>query len=92
MTDLTFTNTPAPRLLTAAEVSELLRVPRSTVYELTRSRRIPFLKVVAGRSSIPTCSSSGWRSRRSRHGVRPWSTAELGNHDTTRPEVRQDFE
>lgn len=34
-----------PRLLTAAEVSELLRVPRSTVYELTRTRRIPFLKV-----------------------------------------------
>ena len=33
------------RLLTAAEVSEMLRVPRSTVYELTRSRRIPFLKV-----------------------------------------------
>ncbi len=45
MTDLTFTNTPATRLLTATEVSELLRVPRSTVYELTRSRRIPFLKV-----------------------------------------------
>lgn len=34
-----------PRLLTAAEVSELLRVPQSTVYELTRTRRIPFLKV-----------------------------------------------
>ena len=34
-----------PRLMTAAEVSELLRVPRSTVYELTRARRIPFLKV-----------------------------------------------
>ena len=33
------------RLLTAAEVSEILRVPRSTVYELARSRRIPFLKV-----------------------------------------------
>jgi excisionase family DNA binding protein len=28
------------RLLTAAEVSEILRVPRSTVYELARSRRI----------------------------------------------------
>ena len=35
----------APRLMTAAEVSELLRVPRSTVYELARTRRIPFLKV-----------------------------------------------
>ena len=34
-----------PRLMTAAEVSEVLRVPRSTVYELTRTRRIPFLKV-----------------------------------------------
>ena len=34
-----------PRLLTAAEVSEILRVPRSTVYELARNRRIPFLKV-----------------------------------------------
>jgi excisionase family DNA binding protein len=33
------------RLLTATEVSEILRVPRSTVYELTRTRRIPFLKV-----------------------------------------------
>lgn len=33
------------RLLTADEVSELLRVPRSTVYELTRSQRIPYLKV-----------------------------------------------
>ena len=39
-----------PRLLTAAEVSELLRVPRSTVYELTRTRRIPFLKV--GRQTL----------------------------------------
>ena len=33
------------RLLTAAEVSEILRVPRSTVYELARNRRIPFVKV-----------------------------------------------
>ena len=37
--------TIANRLLTAAEVSEILRVPRSTVYELARARRIPFLKV-----------------------------------------------
>ena len=38
--------TPAStRLLTAAEVSELLRIPRSTVYELTRTRRLPHLKV-----------------------------------------------
>ncbi len=38
--------TPAsPRLLTAAEVSELLRIPRSTVYEMTRTRRLPHLKV-----------------------------------------------
>ena len=36
---------PANRLLTAAEVSQILRVPRSTVYELARNRRIPFLKV-----------------------------------------------
>jgi excisionase family DNA binding protein len=34
-----------PPLMTAQEVAELLRVPRSTVYELARSRRIPFLKV-----------------------------------------------
>lgn len=41
------TTTPSldTRLLTAAEVSEILRIPRSTVYELARSRRIPFLKV-----------------------------------------------
>lgn len=32
-------------LLTADEVAALLRVPRSTVYELTRSRRLPFVKV-----------------------------------------------
>jgi excisionase family DNA binding protein len=35
---------PLP-LMTAQEVADLLRVPRSTVYELARSRRIPFLKV-----------------------------------------------
>jgi excisionase family DNA binding protein len=35
---------PLP-LMTAQEVAELLRVPRSTVYELARTRRIPFLKV-----------------------------------------------
>jgi excisionase family DNA binding protein len=34
-----------PRLMTAQEVAELLRVPRSTVYELARNRRIPFVKV-----------------------------------------------
>ena len=39
------TPTIANRLLTAAEVSEILRVPRSTVYELARERGIPFLKV-----------------------------------------------
>ena len=31
--------------MTAQEVAELLRIPRSTVYELARNRRIPFLKV-----------------------------------------------
>ncbi len=36
---------PLCRLLTAHEVSEILRVPRSTIYELARNRRIPFLKV-----------------------------------------------
>ena len=35
---------PADRLLTADEVSRILRVPRSTVYELAH-RRIPMLKV-----------------------------------------------
>jgi len=38
-------HSPADRLLTADEVSRILRVPRSTVYELARNRRIPFLKV-----------------------------------------------
>lgn len=33
------------RLLTAQEVATVLRVPRSTIYELARNRRIPFLKV-----------------------------------------------
>ena len=32
-------------LLTADEVASLLRVPLSTVYELTHSRRLPFIKV-----------------------------------------------
>ena len=32
-------------LLNADEVAALLRVPRSTVYELTRTRRLPFVKV-----------------------------------------------
>lgn len=36
---------PIPRLLTATEAGEILRVPRSTVYELARTRRIPFVKV-----------------------------------------------
>jgi excisionase family DNA binding protein len=41
---------PTPRplsepLLTADEVAALLRVPRSTVYELTRTRRLPHVKV-----------------------------------------------
>lgn len=38
-------NGGVPRLMTAQEVAELLRVPRSTIYELARSRRIPFVKV-----------------------------------------------
>lgn len=44
MADFSF-DPPTPRLLTAAEVSDLLRIPKSTVYELTRTRRIPHLKV-----------------------------------------------
>lgn len=47
MTDMGYPE-PRPsrdRLLTADEVADWLRVPRSTVYQLTRSRRIPFLKV-----------------------------------------------
>ena len=32
-------------LLNADEVAALLRVPRSTVYELTRTRRLPFVRV-----------------------------------------------
>ena len=32
-------------LLTADEVAALLRVPRSTVYELTRTRRLPHVKI-----------------------------------------------
>lgn len=36
---------PTPLLITAQEAGELLRIPRSTVYELARNRRIPFVKV-----------------------------------------------
>lgn len=40
---------PAARLseplMTADDVAALLRVPRSTVYELARTRRIPYLKI-----------------------------------------------
>ena len=35
----------AEPLLTADDVASLLRVPRSTVYDLTRSRRLPHVKV-----------------------------------------------
>ena len=35
----------AEPLLTADDVASLLRVPRSTIYELTRSRRLPHVKV-----------------------------------------------
>lgn len=45
MTDSLPVPDPVPRLMTAQEVAELLRIPRSTVYELARARRIPFLKV-----------------------------------------------
>lgn len=40
------TRTPLSEpLLTAEEVASLLRVPRSAVYELTRTRRLPHIKV-----------------------------------------------
>ena len=40
------TRTPLSEpLLTADEVAALLRVPRSTVSELTRTRRLPHIKV-----------------------------------------------
>lgn len=32
-------------LLTAVEAAELLRVPRSTLYELVRSRHLPHIRV-----------------------------------------------
>ena len=32
-------------LLTASEASELIRLPRSSVYELARNRRIPFVRI-----------------------------------------------
>ncbi len=45
MAGLDITAHAGNRLLIAAEVGEILRVPRSTVYELVRTRRIPFMKV-----------------------------------------------
>jgi excisionase family DNA binding protein len=35
----------AQPLLTADEAAELLHVPRSTVYELVRSRRLPHVRI-----------------------------------------------
>ena len=57
---------PAQRLMTASEVAELLRVPRSTVYELARRRRIPFLKV-------------GRRTLFARHTLLAWIAAQTVN-------------
>jgi excisionase family DNA binding protein len=41
---------PHPRdddfqLLTATEAAELIRLPRSSLYELARNRRIPFVRI-----------------------------------------------
>jgi excisionase family DNA binding protein len=33
------------KLLTADEASELIRLPRSSVYELVRNQRIPFVRI-----------------------------------------------
>jgi excisionase family DNA binding protein len=33
------------QLLTADEAAELIRLPRSSLYELTRNRRIPFVRI-----------------------------------------------
>ncbi len=33
------------QLLTASEVAGLLRLPVSTIYELARTRRLPFLRI-----------------------------------------------
>ncbi len=33
------------QLLTADEASELIRLPRSSLYELARNRRIPFVRI-----------------------------------------------
>jgi len=33
------------QLLTADEASELIRMPRSSIYELARNGRIPFVKI-----------------------------------------------
>lgn len=45
MADAGFHPQQDTRLLTAAEVAERLRIPRSTVYRLARSQIIPYLKV-----------------------------------------------
>jgi excisionase family DNA binding protein len=45
-------------LLTAVEAAALLRVPRSTLYELVRSRRLPHVRV--GRGLRLTRSDLAW--------------------------------
>jgi len=60
-----------PRLLTAQEVAELLRVPRSTIYELARARRIPFMKIGRRTLFVPEALRD-WIAAES---VTPWANA-----------------
>jgi excisionase family DNA binding protein len=46
-------------LLTADEVAALLRIPRSTVYELTRTRRLPHVKL-GRRTLFVRADLDGW--------------------------------
>ncbi|MBW8060533.1 MAG: helix-turn-helix domain-containing protein [Solirubrobacterales bacterium] len=67
-------------LLDANEAARLLRVPRSTLYELVRSRHLPHIRV--GRSLRFTRNDLAlWIADNTygRGGIRPWLRSDSGS-------------